>query len=209
LARIGVEPMKKTLLITIICGIMVAGPAFSQHVQSLSFTPSGSIFQQNDTFNVETFLTYSGYNAYSFVFWLETPVVGAGFFHITSEEHFVPFTNGYTGPNDFDSCDNNYCYTQHDLGGSNNPLILIPPGMYDVERMHFSITNAAPGVYTFLTTTENPRPSIVTDQDFNDNPIPQASFTITVVPEPSTLALLALMGTGAGLLAYRRWRATR
>jgi hypothetical protein len=198
--------MKKTLLITtIICGMMATGTAFSQHTQSMSFTPSGTIFQQNDTFTVETFLTYSGYSAYGFSFWLETPVVGAGFFHITSEEHFPPFNSGYTGPTEFD-CGSSYCYTDHDLGGSPNPLTLVPPGTYDVERMHFSITNAAPGVYTFLTTTDNPRPSIVTDQDFNDNAIPQASFTITVVPEPSTFALLVLAGAALGLLAYRRWQ---
>jgi hypothetical protein len=34
--------MKKTLLITVICGMMVTGTAFSQHTQSLHFTlPEG------------------------------------------------------------------------------------------------------------------------------------------------------------------------
>ena len=57
-------PMKKTLLITtIICGMMAAGTAFSQHTQSMQFVPSGSIFNQNDTFTVDTFLTFSGYSA--------------------------------------------------------------------------------------------------------------------------------------------------
>jgi hypothetical protein len=78
--------------------MMVARTAFSQHIQSLSFTPSGGgIYQQNDTFSVETFLTYSGYSAYGLSFWLEIPTVQASFFHITSEEHFV-FNDGYTGP---------------------------------------------------------------------------------------------------------------
>jgi hypothetical protein len=200
--------MKKALLITtIICGMMMAGTAFSQHTQSLSFLPSGTIFNQNDTFTVEAFLTYSGYSAYGFSLWLETVAGTQSFFHITSEEHFVPFNAGYTGPNEFIPIGDGFSATQHDLSGEPNPLTLVPPGTYDVERIHFSITNAAPGVYTFFTTTTEPRPSEVTDQDFKDNFLPLSSFTITVVPEPTTFALLALTGAGVALLAYRRWRA--
>jgi len=208
--------MKKTLLVTtIICGMITAGTAFSQHVTSLSLVPSGTIFNQNDTFTVETFLTYSGYSSYGFSWWLETLAGTQSFFHITSEEHFPPFPAGYTGPNEFNfpmtnGVDAGYFATSNDLGGSPNPpLTLVPPGTYDVERMDFSITNAAPGVYTFYSTSTNPRPSEVADQDFNDNAIPRASFSITVVPEPTTFALLAVAGAGLGLLAYRRWCATR
>jgi len=196
--------MKKTLLITVICGMMAAGTAFSQHTQSMQFVPSGSIFNQNDTFTVDTLLTFSGYSARAVSFWLETVVGAQGFFHITAEQHFV--FNGDTGPSEF-VCGNSYCITDRDLGGGSQTLI--PPGTLDIAHISFSITGAAPGVYTFYSTTDNPHASIVTDQDFNDNPIPQASFTITVVPEPSTFALLALTGAGLGMIAYRRCVASR
>jgi hypothetical protein len=184
--------------------MLATGTAFSQHTQSLQLIPSGSIFNQNDTFTVETLLTFSGYQARAVSFWLETVVGAQVFFHITAEQHFV--FNGDTGPSEF-VCGNIYCITDRDLGGGSQTLV--PPGTLDIAHISFSITNAAPGVYTFLTTTDNPHPSEVTDQDFNDNFIPTASFTITVVPEPTTFALLALTGSGVGLLAYRRWRAAR
>jgi hypothetical protein len=205
--------MKKALLITtIVCGMMVAGTAFSQVHQSISFTPSGTIFNQNDTFTVDATLTFAGYQATGLSYWLETAPGTQSFFSITAET-YLTFTDGAQPgwPNNFDfvmpnGVDTGYFATHNDLGAMAHDVTMpIPPGTYQVSHISFSIMSASPGVYTFYTTTTGPRPSVVED-GLAEEDIPRASFTITVVPEPSAFALLAV--AGSGLIAYRRWRAT-
>ena len=81
--------MKKALLVTAICGMMVAGTAFSQPSAQLSFSGPGTV-GQNGTFTLNTTLTYSDFQSYGLSYWLEIPNAPASFFHITAETCHKP-----------------------------------------------------------------------------------------------------------------------
>jgi hypothetical protein len=93
-----------------------------------------------------------------------------------------------------------------DLGATSTNLVLIPDGTYpDITDITFSLAANAPiGTFTLRTTDMPTKQSIQVTSDFNGVPFPQASFVFNVVPEPSSLALLALTAVAAGVMAY--WR---
>ena len=198
--------MKKTVLTAIICALTATGAVFGQHTQSMSFS-GPTQWVPGTTVNLDASLTFSGYNAYGLSYWLEVSNAVAPYLAITDIQWFTFPNHGqpiypilFTGGGD-----PGYSTETFDLGGSDNPPNFTPPGTYHVTTITFSLAAGAPnGSYTMLTTIHNPLSSAVADTDFNDNDIPHASFTITVVPEPSTLALLSFAAVGSGLLIYGR-----
>jgi len=200
--------MKKTVLTAIICASTATGAVFGQqHTQSMSFSgPTQWI--PGTSVNLDGFLTFSGYNAIALSYWLEVPNAVAPYITITDIQYFT-FTDHAPPPypipfNSTGGADPGYMAETFDLGASANPPVV--PGTYHVTTITFSLAAGAPnGSYTMLTTHLNPLPSLVTDTNFNDNPInPPAMFAFQVVPEPSTLALLSFAAVGCGVLIYRR-----
>jgi hypothetical protein len=92
------------------------------------------------------------------------------------------------------------------------PFNATPPGTYFVGHLTVSLGGLAPGVYVLRTDATNMQisghassvGSYSPPNTFADEFIPNSEYTITVVPEPGSLALLSL---GAiGLIAASRMR---
>jgi hypothetical protein len=206
--------MKKTLLIALIGLTTTLSSVYA--TQSLSLIGPGN-WTPGTSVVLSVFDTYSGFGggSYGLSYWLEASNNIAPFLTITGLTYFT-FTDGNnigTFPFSFNSnsgADSGFMSTttangqSGDLGGTSNPLTLIPDGTYHVTDVTIAIAANAPATsFTLRTTTANPRGSIQVTSDFGDAAFPQASFFVNI-PEPSTVALLALAGVGVGMAAIRR-----
>jgi hypothetical protein len=97
-----------------------------------------------------------------------------------------------------------------DLGALSGPPQLT--GNYFLMNLTFVATS--PGVSTIGSTTSSTpnvggRISVVNNSNGDTVNIPSSLFTVTVVPEPSSIALLCVGLMSAGVVAYRRRTAAR
>src|ERR1700675_1833691 len=133
--------MKKQILITIICALTATSAVFGQqHTQSMFFITSGQIFNTNDSFSLDSFVTFSGYSAVGMFYWLETAPGTQSFFSITAETWLTfPDPTQPGEPNNFafpmtNGMDAGMFATSNDLGATPQPLVLVPPATYQVVQ---------------------------------------------------------------------------
>jgi len=157
-------------------------------------------------------------------FWLETETGAASHITLTSEVYFT-ITNqtdpggnkafnasagadsGFLASHDTVTNPQSGTIDTGDLGGTFAPR---GPGTFQVATLNFAVSGLAPGTYHLETTHLSGLTSEATNNDPNpasrDTLLPQAIFTITVVPEPATLSLLGLGGLGTVGLTMLRAR---
>jgi hypothetical protein len=203
--------MKKSLFAIAVSLVITATTLLGQHTQSLSFTDPGPI-TPGSTFTVSVGLMFSGYGSFGFAYWLEVPNALAPFLSITQVSYFTYPDPNQTSPNPapFNStagASPGFMLETRDLGATVSDPNPRPPPIqpYHMTDVTFTLAVGAPlGNFALRSTTLSPRVSEVIDMDFNQNPLPQASVTLNVVPEPSTLALLAFGAASIPLVIRRR-----
>ena len=207
--------MKKVLLAAIICATMATSAVFGQHTQSVAFTGPTS-WMPGTMITLQVNLTYAGYTSPGYSLWLEVNNAVAPFLSIVSHTNLAPFND----PNNVNpkpalfnlamGATAGFMTEGNDQGGTTSPLTFEPGMTYHVADITFHLDAGAPtGMFTLASTTLTPKISEVSDSDFNDNPIPRGTFAFTIVPEPSTFALIGVGAVVSGMLAYRRRKTTR
>ena len=237
--------MKKISIVAAICVIALAQIAFAQldpdlisantaagmerpridpngpiHEQFITFndndgTGNAGTYNSTDTFGLDIFLTWAGYNSYGLSLWLETTADAAphilltGFtYGTTFDDPTQPFISYPLG---FTLAESNGLFTTpnpSDLGAT----VLDPhaggiaPGTAFIGHLSISLNGFAPGIYILQTDATSSHRSIAVSFDgttVHEENIPVATYTITIVPEPSTAALLSVSAIGLGVWIYR------
>jgi hypothetical protein len=225
--------MKKTLLVVTVAALFATGakagtlPAslIRPHgqSQSLAFDDLGlgggsansGTYGPGDAFGFDVLLTFSGYNSSGLSFWLEASNALAGNLSITGVTYGTTFadpTNTAPNPAPFNAsvgASPGFMTETRDLGSTANGTTA-SPGTYFVAHITFTLgPNFVPGNYIIQSTVTSPHTSEATSFDgttFADNNIPAAQYAIVIIPEPTTIGLIAYAAlAGLGVLARRRF----
>lgn len=220
----------------LIVGLLLLGAEFASAIPlananfvftlpgTLTSTTGGS-YQSTSNFSFSIRLNYPGptpANILSLSYFFEVPAAYAPFITITSQSISdgssgspSSFNQNLAPTSDFPLAFNTAADSGRlrangpgsggDLGGSSGSAIAPTAGSYFISTITFHLAGAPAGSFA-LQTTLSP-PTSVADSSSTEYALPQATYNITVVPEPSSWSLMLCGGlAAAGIFALRRRR---
>ncbi len=185
--------MKKQLIITISCLLLIAGLTYGAG-ETLILQSGGlnSITLSSGTasFTLSVSSSWTGYSSIGLSYWLQVPSAVATSFTLTAVTYETTFPDGnQTTPptvpfNDSlaaDGADPGYTIETRCLGATVNDFSMLPgPGTYLDTTMTVNVTGLAAGTYVMRSTVAGSRKSEQNDDSFASHDFPQAFFTIIV-----------------------------
>src|ERR1043166_5786063 len=202
----------------------VASPAKAQ-TAVLNFddhngSPNSGTYMPGDSFTFSITLHFvpspSVPNVAGISYWFQQlGVTSAGPFYfsitgrdITGSQFSFPQSSGNIFPQPMNSTTSPFGSNVKDLGASTASGSGLPGGDYFVANVTLSIDPTTPaGVYQIANTTTGGKTSVIFSDTGSGANVSQSVYTVTVVPEPSTLAFCA--SGFAVTLGFLRFRARR
>jgi len=207
--------MKKLLLLSalVLTSAFIAAPRASAQSAQFTFTPMSFTAAPGSDITFRIDLTFApGGNIEDLnglTFFLQQTNGTTPFFTITGRDNTGSlFTDLQTSnfqllPDALDKTNPSFS-NQKDLGA----LLEVAPlgsGTFFVTNITLSIAaNATPGTFTISSVTTGGKTAVINDSQGDTFPIQPGSISVTIIPEPSTYALLAMTGMGLAVVAYRR-----
>jgi len=207
--------MNKIILTAIAALGLLAQSAFAQYTFSASptsQTASGGVFSV--TISLQDTGSTVATNAAAFDLYIATAAANSGLFKITSVTGQGVWTSSGPGavfPDTLSTAAaSGFVRNGADMGFSATS-VQTGPFTQPIELMNFSYTAPA-GTYVFSTTTTANAGAFFSDVSNSNGDVVEGTagtFTITIVPEPTTWSLLGLGGLAAvGMSVLRRRRAS-
>jgi hypothetical protein len=209
--------------------VLAAAPCVSRAAVTLIFDdgdllPGNSLpIAPGSTFQVSVYLNSTGEETTGLNYFLSAPGAGSSHFQITARDTTGTLYSDLTNPDN--STTTGVLRPSHALlnpqndddlgGGLQTAQINNPPGTGKFLAAKYTIQvlpGTGPGTYSILTASDAGKGWVGSNNDpsgipFSDHPFTNqggTSYTVTVTPEPGTLALLAMGVVGFGARRRRR-----
>ena len=205
----------KNTFVFLLAALSLCAVRTSRATISIAATPSTQTVSLGGTFTISLSLTVTQSsapaNVTGFDLYLATSSANSGYFTVKAAAATGPFTSSGPASPESDPLSTAAAagFVRNGLDqGFSGATVNTPTTSLALETLTLSVgANVPKGTYTFLTTSASNAGvyySDISDSGFNTYPVDTAgTFSITVVPEPSTWAL-GLLGGAVGLIAVRR-----